>query len=137
MAYLTSAEVAALIGRSLTSVETTNFDLYESIAESRLANLLCTEDLAEFADEQGKLPVDMQLVLARIFGALKSENSVEPGIQSKKVEDFSITYSESESVFARVAQANNATILKYSKCGAIRHSKTMMTDRRYYHHDRV
>lgn len=137
MAYLTANEVAALIGRSLSSVETTNFALYESIAESRLANLLCVEDLAQFADEQGKLPVDMQLVLARVFGTLKEENSIEAGIQSKKVEDFSITYDKTESVFAQVVQANNATILKYSKCGSIRHSKTMMTDRRYYHHDRV
>lgn len=38
---LTSEQVAALLGRPLTSTENTNFDTYIEIAEARLSNLLC------------------------------------------------------------------------------------------------
>lgn len=137
MAYIELSQVSALIGRSLTSIETSNFDLYEEIAEMRLSDLLC-RPLSDLADENDRLPVDLQLVLARIFGTIRAENSAEHGIERKKVEDFEITFKDEKNpILAETIQANSATILKYSACGGIRHGRTIMTDRRYYHNDRV
>lgn len=137
MSYIESSQVSALIGRSLTNIETRNFNLYEEIAEMKLSDLLC-RPLTEVADEEGKLPADLLLVLARLFGTIKEENSVEHGVKSKQVEDFRIELRETEdSIMAETIANNGATILKYANCGGIRHGRTIMTDRRYYHNDRV
>lgn len=136
MAYIEQSQVSALIGRSLNQIETRNFNLYEEIAEMKLSDLLC-RPLSEVAVED-KLPADLLLVLARLFGAIKEQNSVEHGVESKQVEDFRIQFKDSEnSIMAETIADNGATILKYSMCGGIRHGRTIMTDRRYYHNDRV
>ena len=41
MKQLTITEVEGLLGRSLTSVESDNFDVYISIAESKVEDLIC------------------------------------------------------------------------------------------------
>ncbi|MBQ1676990.1 MAG: hypothetical protein II065_06115 [Bacteroidaceae bacterium] len=98
MAYLTQSEASKLLGRSLTASEVNAFDEWEEIAESRLSDLLCVASLADLLTALGLqvLPTELKLVLARFFGGISTENGVEIGVTSKKVEDFSITYDEKE-----------------------------------------
>lgn len=122
---LSSEEVEALLGRSLTTLETTNFSLYIRIAQIRLEGLLCTG----IEPEQGEsLPADLSLVLARMFDVLSVERSNPSGnITNKKVEDFSISYDVNKTALEAFISNNLLTISKYSKCqgkvksGDVRH----------------
>lgn len=136
MTNLTQTEVEALLGRSLSSVETSNFDLYLDIASAKVENLICTT-LSELAQELGveKLPNDLSLVVARYFGSITSDNTQEFGVSNKKVEDFSITYDQTNSIDASLAKQNQSTLAKYSHCGKISYGKTLNHDPRYYHDD--
>ena len=140
MSYLLQGETAKLLGRSLTATETKSFDMWEQIAEARLSNLLCVNNLAELLEKLGAetLPVELKLVLARFFGAIAYENGVEIGVTSKKVEDFSINYDNDElkNVFANVVTANGDILRKYSQCFGIRSGRTLKEEAKYYHHDR-
>lgn len=139
MAYLTQQEASTLLGRSLTTAETNAFSEWESIAESRLADLLCVGSLSEFLTIMGlaNLPTELKLVLARFFGAIGAENSVEIGVTSKKVEDFSITYNDSDTknLFGNLVTANGGTILKYTQCKGQRSGRTLKEESKYYHYD--
>lgn len=138
MALLTIEKAQTLLGRSLTSTETSAFDDWESIAESRLADLLCVQDLDELLEILGvqSLPTELLLVLARLTVAIGVENGVEIGVSSKKVEDFSITYNDDrKNFYANTLSANGTTIAKYSQC-SIRYGRTLKEEARYYHNDR-
>lgn len=138
MALLTIQKAQTLLGRSLTSTETSAFDDWEAIAESRLADLLCAQDLTKLLEILGvqSLPTELLLVLARLTVAIGVENGVEIGVSSKKVEDFSITYGDDrKDIYANTVSANGATIQKYSQC-SIRFGRTLKEEARYYHHDR-
>lgn len=138
MAYITIQKAQTLLGRSLTATETSAFNDWEAIAESRLADLLCVKDLAELLEILGvaSLPTELQLVLARLTTAIGVENGVEVGVSSKKVEDFSITYgNDRNDYYANTLSVNGATIMKYSQC-SIRYGRTLKEEARYYHHDR-
>lgn len=140
MAYLTQSEASKLLGRSLTASEVNAFDEWEEIAESRLSDLLCVASLADLltALEVQVLPTELKLVLARFFGGISTENGVEIGVTSKKVEDFSITYDEKErnNVFGNIVTANGTAILKYSQCKGLRSGRTLKEEAKYYHYDR-
>lgn len=122
---ITKQQVEALLGRSLSTVEDTNFDLYLKIATQRLEDLLCitlTSPLAE----------GLQLLLARCFAIIGQEQSATAnlGVKDKKVEDFSISYGDnaSEPMEAFVAQ-NSTLINQYSECQAkIRQGKVCHED---------
>lgn len=132
--YLTQDETEALLGRSLTSVEVNNFTLYQQIATTRLEDLLCRslEDVLRDLSAT-ELPLDLKLVLARLFGCLTAENNAEIGVESKRVEDFDISYNQNiNNIYALTVQANSQTILKYAKCCNIRSGKTLLQDRKYY-----
>ena len=138
MAYLTKQETAKLLGRSLTTAETTAFDEWEAIAEIRLADMLCVADIQTLLTTLGlaQIPADLKLVLARFFGGIATENGVEVGVTNKKVEDFSISYNDKhDNVFDGIVTANGATILKYSQC-KIRSGRTLKYEAKYYHYDR-
>lgn len=141
MAYVTQPEVATLLGRSLTTSEVSAFTSYEAIAESRLADLLCVDSLASLltALNLTELPIELKLVLARFIAGITAENGVEYGVTSKKVEDFSITYDDSErtNIFGKIVTANGATILKYSQCEGLRSGRTLKEEAKYYHYDRI
>lgn len=136
MTYLTQAEVEALLGRSLTSAEQQNLTLYQEIAIAKIENLLCAT-IDEILDDISatKAPADLALVIARYIGGIGTDNEAEPNIGSKKVEDFSVTYDNSNSADSFLAKQNQATLAKYSHCGAIIHGKTLNHDPRYYHDD--
>lgn len=138
MAQLTIEKAQTLLGRSLTPTETSAFDDWESIAESRLADLLCVQDLEELLEILGvqSLPTELLLVLARFTVAIGVENGVEIGVSSKKVEDFSITYNDDrKNFYANTVSENGTTIAKYSQC-SIRYGRTLKDEARYYHNDR-
>ena len=120
---LTQEDVVALLGRSLSTAEKTNFDLYLEIARLRLNDLLCSD-----IDNIDPLPKDLALVWARFFSALNAE-AVEmqsSGVASKRVEDFYITYQEGHSVWEDLIDKNGSIIAKYSICGTgIRHGRTI------------
>jgi hypothetical protein len=135
MAYLTENEASQLLGRSLTTTEVNSFDVWEDVAESQLADLLCVQNLDELGFET--LPKDLALVLARLTVAIGTENEIPLGVASKKVEDFSINYDTAtrNDFFANLAKVNAPTLAKYSHCG-IRYGRTLKEEARYYHNDR-
>ena len=108
--------MAALLGRSLSTLEDTNYSLYLNLAILRLDDLLCQK-----VEEMTTIPEDLQLLLARMFGCTVKEQSAssDSGVASKKVEDFSITYKdESESPMDSLLKLNVNLIAKYSACQA-------------------
>ena len=111
--------VEGLLGRSLTEVESTNFELYKQVAVERLDNLLCI-DLAGMDD----IPADLQLLIARCFAVIGQEQEASGnfGVSSKKVEDFSINYHAEAfletSPMATLVKQNASTIDKYGQCQA-------------------
>ena len=107
--------MAALLGRSLSTVENTNYDLYLDIAEMRLEDLLCTSELPE------SIPADLQLLIARCFATIASEQKAfsELGVSNKKVEDFSISFeAEAKAPMTLFVEQNLSIIDKYSECQA-------------------
>lgn len=68
------------------------------------------------------LPVDLQLLLARLFDQGSVEQTSDGAVKSKKIEDFSVTFKDSATYDEFVA-SNSTTIDKYSQCnqGQIRH----------------
>lgn len=116
---ISKKEVAALLGRSLTAVEKTNFSLYLQVAILRLDDLLCIK-----LEKMAELPADLKLLLARCFATIVSEqvSSEAHGISTKKVEDFSISFDvDADSPMVAFVQQNSATIDKYGMCqGPIR-----------------
>lgn len=130
---LPQEQIETLLGRQLTPAEEAAFDIYEEIAETKVADLLCTESLAKLMQERGweTLPLDLQLTTARFFNAISIENNAEPGVESKQVEDFHITYTANRNILAETITANIATLQKYSACG-FRSGRTLKEDPRYY-----
>lgn len=122
---LTKQQTEALIGRSLSTVESTNFDLYLKIAIARLEDLLCTTLTSPLE------PV-MQLLLARCFGVISQEQNAtaDSNITSKKVEDFSVTYGDKDGSPMEAFVSQNANELEhYSECQAkIRQGKVCHDD---------
>lgn len=122
---LTKQQIAALLGRSLSTVENTNFDTYLKIAIARLEDLLCTTLTS---------PLDpvMQLLLARCFGVISTEQAqaANVGITSKKVEDFSVTYGDKDGAPMEAFVKQNANELeRFSECQAkIRQGKVCHDD---------
>lgn len=111
---ISQEDMAALLGRPLTDVETKNFNLYLQIAILRLDDLLCIkiEDMTE-------IPVDLQLLIARCFATVTMEqkDSAAHGISNKKVEDFSISFNaDAKSPMVAFVEQNGATIDKYGQC---------------------
>ena len=113
--------VESLLGRSLSKTEADNFELYLNLAKISVGDLICTN-----IDEMGEIPVDLELVIARFFDALTKEQSLKGDVQSKKVEDFSITYKDGYQPREEVMQQCRATLIKYSQCsGGIEHGRTI------------
>lgn len=181
-------QMSALLGRSLTPVEDTNFDLYLEIAEANLETLICTpvtevtetryfdtrhdyktafidifwnvtevklngnvttdyqvrqwdrrngswynslvfdkylkgkelEVTADwgFAPVSGgsSLPIDLQSVLAGLFGLISKKNKHDGSIASKQVEDFRISFNADTDLDADFYKTYSSIISKYSIC---------------------
>lgn len=124
---LTQEELVSLLGRSLSSIEITNFNLYQQIAVLRLNDLLCIK-----IEDLDVIPDDLKLLLARIFGVVSSEqqDTANRGINKKQVEDFSISYEANTTSPMEAFVKQNATIIdKYGMCqGRIRSGKVIHGD---------
>ena len=122
---LTKQQIEALLGRSLSTVESTNFTTYLNIAQARLEDLLCTTLTSP-------LEPTMQLLLARCFGVISQEQTqtANTNITSKKVEDFSVTYGDKDGSPMEAFVAQNANELEhYSECQArVRQGKVCEND---------
>lgn len=120
-------QMAALLGRPLTTVETDNYNLYLQIALLRLDDLLCIK-----IEEMANIPADLQLLIARCFATIIQEQKMaaDHGINKKQVEDFSISYeSDPSSPMVLFVDQNSATIEKYGACqGSIRSGKVIYGD---------
>ena len=121
---LSQDEVVALLGRPLSEVEIKNFNIYSEIADLKLKNLLCLSNLPN------PIPADLKILLAKMFGSIKATQDFERenGVESKRVEDFSINYTaDKKSPMSLVLFNESATLLKYSQCSSgIMHGKTML-----------
>ena len=121
---LSQDEVVALLGRPLSEVEIKNFNIYFEIADLKLKDLLCLSNLPN------PIPADLKMLLAKMFGSIKATQDFEynNGVESKRVEDFSINYAaDKKSPMSLVLSNESATLLKYSQCSSgIMHGKTML-----------
>lgn len=121
---LSQDEVVALLGRPLSEVEVKNFNIYFEIADLKLKDLLCLSNLPN------PIPADLKMLLAKMFGSIKATQDLEHnnGVESKRVEDFSINYTaDKKSPMSLVLSNESATLLKYSQCSSgIMHGKTML-----------
>lgn len=119
--------MAALLGRSLSTIEVNNYLLYLDIAILRLNDLLCIQ-----IEGMENIPADLQLLLARCFTTvtMEQEATSNHGINRKQVEDFSISYFEdASSPMVDFVKQNGPTIDKYGQCQArIRSGKVINGD---------
>lgn len=110
-------KMEALLGRSLTDVETTNYGLYLKLAIGELENLLCRQIMTP-------IPDGLQLLIARCFAAKSLEQNSTTGnfnVTGKKVEDFSVTMDGNKTPMEAFVATNTAALKKYSLCqGKIR-----------------
>ena len=125
---ISKEQMAKLLGRSLTTVEDTNYQLYLDLTVQRLSDLLCIPELAEYEVFQ----IDLQLLIARLFSIIGVEQRTSyENIESKKVEDFSVNYdaNSKETPMSRFINTNLATIAKYSQCqGKVLHGRLFYGD---------
>ena len=113
--------IQVLLGRELTPIEVKGFDLYLAIASKRLADILCLDLLPN------PLPCDLAQVLAGFFGTVATSQVPQGDIESKKVEDFSITYKDTERGLEAIVKSNLSILSKYSACeNAILHGETLL-----------
>lgn len=63
------------------------------------------------------LPSDLQLLLGRTFDLITLEQKTNPRVQSKRNEDYQVTYGSIVSEWESLKVANKSTIQKYSQCG--------------------
>ena len=110
---ISKENMAKLLGRSLSMTEDSNYELYLDIAVQRLKDLLCLSELPE------TLPVDLQLLIARCFGVISTEQvSDGENIREKRVEDFSISYdtNSQDTPMSKFVRLNASIIAKYTEC---------------------
>lgn len=113
---ISQQDMTALLGRPLSDIEQTNYQLYLDIAMLRLNDLLCIE-----LEQMNPIPSDLKLLIARCFAAITMEQkqASSHGISNKKVEDFSISFdADADSPMVAFVAQNSATIDKYGQCQA-------------------
>lgn len=120
---ITKQQIEAFLGRSLTTVEDSNFDLYLGLAKTRVGDLICTN-----IDGLESIENDLLLVIARFFSALSKAQGYQGDVQSKKVEDFSVSYRDGYNPFEEAISQCRDILVKYSQCSSgIIHGKTIFT----------
>lgn len=176
-------KISALLGRPLTPIEDTNFDMYLKLAKQNLSDLICMDICSDgeprtypardgyktvFTDvftevDEVKLngtvttaysarqwdkrnaswynslvfdcklkkddeveidaswgfdtiPLDLQQIIAGLFGLISKKNKFDATIKSKRVEDFHITFNTDVDLDDSFNSAYGKTIAKYSLC---------------------
>lgn len=125
MISLTTSECEAFIGRELTTREVQNFDLFLSVAEPRLDNLL-NREIAEITDRNDLVLI--KLLIARMVAVLSDEQAEAQsrGIVAKSVEDFKIEYDKNANTpLTEYVRQNEDLLKKYTACtGEMRAGRT-------------
>jgi hypothetical protein len=62
------------------------------------------------------LPIDLQLLLSKLFAINTTEQTADNRVKSKKIEDFTVTYKDAPT-YEEFVSSNSSTISKYSICG--------------------
>jgi hypothetical protein len=123
---ISKEEMAKLLGRSLTTIEDTNYNLYLGLATTRIMDLLCLTELPASLEDE------LKLLIARCFGIIGVEQKTSyDNVESKKVEDFSVTYDNSseETPMSKFVKINGDIIAKYSNCrGTVVSGKVFRND---------
>lgn len=88
-----------------------------SMSAVRLAGMLCLEELP--TDEEGNLPDDLAMLLANFIYLVLSHRGKDSKVTSKRVRNFTINYSNSNSTgaFSKLQEDYGDIIGKYSQCG--------------------
>lgn len=102
-----------------------NADWYNSIV---FDHKLCQDDEVEVVASWGfggKMPKDLQYILAGLFGLITKKNKFDGSVTSKRVEDFQISFDNSVDLDGAFYSQNRKTITKYSLCDIdiVRHGK--------------
>lgn len=194
---MNQTDIEELLGRPLTPIEVTNFDLYLEIAEERLKDLICTsfeeitetrifdirtgyktvmtdifteinsvehdgETITEYTTFQWNkrngdwfnsivlddclegtltinadwgfepIPVDLRLLLAKLFVLVSKMNNNSGNVKSKEVEDFKITLSGATD-YDQFVSDNWSTIEKYSLCREVNVQHGRVSDLHQYY----
>lgn len=85
-------------------------------ASTRLASFLCLETLP--TNDQGKLPDDIQELLANFIAGVLEHHGTTGAVASKHVRNFTISFSKTTAAnaFAQIAAQYGDIIEKYTQC---------------------
>lgn len=88
----------------------------ETVAKQRLASFLCLRELP--TDEQGKLPADLEELLANFMAGVFAHQGVSQSVESKHVRNFTINFKSemAANAFAQIAGQYGDIIEGYSNC---------------------
>lgn len=102
---------------STTGLSEEEFQRVVANASGRLASYLCLSTLP--TDEHGRLPDDLQELLANFICSTLNLRGGTENVSSKKIRNFTISFrsSEAENAWAAVAGRFGDIIDKYSQCG--------------------
>ena len=111
---LTQEQYTLLTGQNINCSDE-NFNTLVSIAEVRLASILCLEELPDTSDGKNQ---DFLLLLANFLcTALKFQGAPDV-IESKSVRNFTINFrSSATNAFEQIYSQYKDIIEKYSQCG--------------------
>lgn len=88
----------------------------ETVARQRLASFLCLSELP--TDEQGKLPADLEQLLANFMAGVFAHQGTSQSVESKHVRNFTINFKTeiAANAFAQIAGQYSDIIEGYSNC---------------------
>lgn len=88
----------------------------ETVARQRLASFLCLSELP--TNEQGKLPADLEQLLANFMAGVFAHQGTSQSVESKHVRNFTINFKTeiAANAFAQIAGQYSDIIEGYSNC---------------------
>lgn len=120
-------------GEDASSYTTQQWTKLVTVASNRLASFLCLPDGLP-TDQQGKLPADLEQLLANFIAQVIAHQGSTGAVESKHVRNFTINFRESTAAnaFASIADQYGDIIEQYSNCKlgfAVEHSKHYFCER--------
>ena len=120
-------------GEDASSYTTQQWTKLVTVASNRLASFLCLPDGLP-TDQQGKLPADLEQLLANFIAQVIARQGSTGAVESKHVRIFTINFRESTAAnaFASIADQYGDIIEQYSNCKlgfAVEHGKHYFCER--------
>lgn len=120
-------------GEDASSYTTQQWTKLVTVASNRLASFLCLPDGLP-TDQQGKLPADLEQLLANFIAQVIARQGSTGAVESKHVRNFTINFRESTAAnaFASIADQYGDIIEQYSNCKlgfAVEHGKHYFCER--------